>query len=103
MPHDTRRFKPQRKKPKRSRPLGITDPATLRIHRELQVLRIAGGAKPGEHKDALMAKRFRKLDESEGVVTAVTPRPLRLTRGEVNRINDMPMEERLRTIKLYLS
>lgn len=110
MPHHTRQNKPKRKKPKRSQPLGISDPEVLLVHRELQVLRIAGGAKPGAHKDELMAKRLRKLSESEkeceGAVTEVTlprkkkPKRARPT-GEAlaRRINALPRDKRLDAIK----
>jgi hypothetical protein len=61
MPHTTRHTK-KRKKPKRNRPLGITDPETLKLHRELTALRIAGGARPGRRREKLLEERFRKLE-----------------------------------------
>jgi hypothetical protein len=113
MPHDMRRRKPKRKKPKRSQPLGISDPEALRLHRELSVLRIAGGAKPGAHKEELLDKRYEKLEESireceEDVITKVPCDPRKERRRqaalerEAKKINSLPMDERLDAIRDFL-
>jgi hypothetical protein len=100
MPHQTRHYKPRRKKPRRSQPLGITDPDALRLHRELVLLRIAGAARPGVHRDALIAQRFEKLQESAVEdAPSVTPVPSATT---VRRINELPQDQRLDAIKGFL-
>ena len=62
MPHQTRHSRKSRQ-PKRTKALGISDPEALEIHRELALLRIAGGAKHGPRRRKLLAERMAKLDE----------------------------------------
>lgn len=62
MPHTTRHTK-KKKKPQRTKGLEIRDDEQLREHRELEMLRIAGGARPGKRRKQLLNERFKKLDK----------------------------------------
>lgn len=63
MPHQHRHTR-KAKQPKRTAKLNFNgDLERLEIHRELALLRIAGGARPGKKKRRLLKERIRKLDE----------------------------------------